>query len=91
MVMEPNNNIHNFLYRRRRYRGQVKPEALVFNANLQDFAQRISYITDLETAGKISPQEAYYQINGLWEQVKSSYSALGIENKDFVGSNDWCI
>ncbi|HAA29237.1 MAG TPA: hypothetical protein DCE56_17965 [Cyanobacteria bacterium UBA8553] len=89
--MEPDKNLHNFLYRRRRYRGQVKPEALVFNANLQDFAQRISYITDLETAGKISPQEAYYQINGLWEQIRSSYCALGIENKDLVGSNDWCI
>jgi len=33
----------DFLYPRSRYYGQVKPENLVFNANLQEFAQRVSY------------------------------------------------
>ncbi len=30
-------DLHNFLYPRSRYQGSVKPENLVFNANLQEF------------------------------------------------------
>jgi hypothetical protein len=32
----------SFLYPRGRYYGQVKPENLVFNANLQEFAQKLA-------------------------------------------------
>jgi len=60
-----------FIYPRSRYYGQVKPENLVFNA--QEFAQRVSYICNLETAGKLSP-ESYQQIRDLWEQLKRSKS-----------------
>lgn len=67
-----------FLYPRSRYYGQVKPENLVFNANLQEFAQKVGYITNLETSGKLSPQEAYVQIKALWKQLKRSKKELGI-------------
>ena len=67
-----------FLYPRSRYYGQFKPENLVFNANLQEFAQRVSYISSLETNGKLSPEESYEQIKGLWKQLKHSKKALGI-------------
>lgn len=72
--------LDNFLYPHSRYRGQVKPENLVFNANLQEFAQRISYICNLETGGKISPEESYQQIKVLWKQLKKSKKQLGIGN-----------
>ncbi|MFW5766643.1 MAG: DUF7219 family protein, partial [Coleofasciculus sp.] len=49
---------HNFLFPHARYRGAVKPEHLVLNANLQEFAQRVSYICNLQTAGKLSPDQA---------------------------------
>jgi len=62
----------NFLYPRHRYYGQFSSGALIFNANLQEFAQRVSYIASLQTGGKISPQEAYYQIESLWETLRSS-------------------
>lgn len=71
----------NFLYPRGRYYGQFKPENLVFNANLQQFAQKIGYITSLETSGKISPLDAYNQIKALWKQLKRSKKQLGIENE----------
>ncbi|MBD2024388.1 hypothetical protein [Leptolyngbya sp. FACHB-711] len=67
-----------FLYPRSRYRSEVKPEQLVFNANLQEFAQRVGYIANLETAGKLSPEEAYEQIEGLWQQLQRSKQGLGI-------------
>ncbi|MBD2565215.1 hypothetical protein H6G95_32485 [Nostoc linckia FACHB-391] len=47
---------NGFISPRSRYYGQVKPEYLVFNANLQEFAQKIGYITNLETNGKINPK-----------------------------------
>ena len=48
----------DFIYPHSHYRGQVKPENLLFNANLQEFAQRVMVITSLETAGKITPEES---------------------------------
>lgn len=55
-------DLHNFLYPRSRYRGSVKPENLVFNANLQEFSQRVSYICGLQTNGKLNSNEAVQQI-----------------------------
>lgn len=68
----------SFLYPRSRYWGRFTPETLAFNANLQEFSQRVSYITGLETAGKLSPAEAYQQVQVLWEQLEQSKTALGI-------------
>ncbi|MBC1220002.1 hypothetical protein GNF10_02630 [Nostoc sp. UCD121] len=72
------NDKNKFLYLRSRYYGQVKPENLVFNANLQEFAQKVSYITSLETSGKLEPEDAYKQIKALWKQLKRSKKALFI-------------
>ena len=68
----------DFIYPRHRYSGQWKPEELIFDANLQEFAHRVSYISNLETNGKLSPQEAYQQIKLLWKQLKTSKEQLGI-------------
>jgi hypothetical protein len=74
---------NRFLYPRSRYYGQVKPENLVFNANLQEFAQRVSYICNLETNGKLAPEEAYKQIKALWKQIKRTKKQLGIGKNPF--------
>ena len=74
-------DLDKFLYPRRPYHGLVKPGDLVFNANLQEFAQRVSYISNLQTRGKLSVQESYHQLNDLWEQLQNSYWTLGIEPK----------
>ncbi|MBW4582657.1 MAG: hypothetical protein KME42_24060 [Tildeniella nuda ZEHNDER 1965/U140] len=68
----------DFLYPRSRYQGTVKPENLVFNANLQEFSQRVSYICGLETGGKLSPEESYQAIKLLWKQLKQSKRQLGV-------------
>lgn len=68
----------SFLYPRSRYYGQVKPENLVFNANLQEFAIQVGYISNLETGGKLPSEEAYKQIKALWKQLKRSKKGLGI-------------
>jgi len=73
-------DISDFLYPRSRYYGKVTPESLTFNANLQEFAQRVSFICALETGGKLSPEESYNQIEVLWEQLERTTKQLGLEN-----------
>jgi polyhydroxyalkanoate synthesis regulator phasin len=68
----------DFLNPRSRYRGQVKPENLVFNANLQEFANRVTIICGLETNGKMTPEESYKEVKSLWKQLKRSKKELGI-------------
>jgi hypothetical protein len=69
----------SFLNPRSRYYGEFTPENLVFNANLQEFANKVSYICNLETGGKISNAEAYHRIKALWKQLKVSKKELGID------------
>ncbi|MEC4818652.1 MAG: hypothetical protein SAK29_36065 [Scytonema sp. PMC 1069.18] len=82
------NSKDQFLYPRGRYYGQVKPENLVFNANLQEFAQRVSYLCNLETAGKIPPGEAFEQVKNLWKQLKHSKHELHIGEDPFRSDNE---
>jgi hypothetical protein len=65
-----------FFYPTARYRGEFTPEHLAFNANLQEFAQRVSLICGLETGGKVPPGDAYKEIKKLWKQLKESKDAL---------------
>ena len=73
-----------FLHPRSRYYGEVKPENLVFNANLQEFAQKVNFICNLETAGKIAPEEAYRKIKSLWKELKRTKKQLGIGENPFI-------
>jgi len=74
-----------FLYSRSRYYGHVKPENMVFNANLQEFSQRVSYICNLETGGKLTPEESYHKIKALWKDLKRTKKQLGIGKNQFPG------
>ncbi|MDV3350354.1 hypothetical protein D0962_28090 [Leptolyngbyaceae cyanobacterium CCMR0082] len=76
MVDEPNEQKQDFIMPRASYHGEFSPERMVFNANLQEFATRISLICNLETGGKISSEEAYQQIKRLWKELKSSKKSL---------------
>ncbi len=74
-------NLNRFLYPYSRYYGSFQPELLAFDANLQEFAQKVGYISCLETSGKLSSDEAYSKIKELWKQLKRSKKELGIEKK----------
>lgn len=67
-----------FFYPKHSYRGQAKPENLVFNTNLQEFSTRVNYICGLATNGKLSSQKAYQQIKTNWKHLKHSKKQLGI-------------
>ncbi len=78
---EKNPDKEDILYPRDRYRGEFKVQNLAFNANLQEFAYKVTYICNLETNGKISTAQAYQDIKALWKQLKSSKQSLEI-NED---------
>lgn len=82
MSQPPKNGKDNFLYPQDGYRGDFSPQNLAFNANLQEFAQKVSYICALETNGKISTQQAYDRIKVLWHQLKTSKKEL-LDRDDF--------
>ena len=65
-----------FMNPRSRYRGDFSPQNIAFDANLQEFTNRISIICALETGGKISPIEAYQQIKDLWTELDQSKKNL---------------
>lgn len=74
--VRPANEKDRFVYPKASYRGQFTPENLLFDANLQEFAQRVALICALETGGKLPPVEAYNQIRALWEQLSRSEAML---------------
>jgi hypothetical protein len=55
---------------------------------MQEFSQKVGYITSLETAGKISPEESYRRIKALWKELKSSKKQLGIGKHPFTSEID---
>lgn len=71
-------NKSEFLYPRSSYRGNFTPDQMVFNSNLQEFAQKVTYICNLETNGKLPPDTAYKEIKHLWKQLKRSKKELNI-------------
>ncbi|MEO1623257.1 MAG: hypothetical protein AAFU53_19780 [Cyanobacteria bacterium J06632_3] len=64
------------------YHGEFTPQNLAFNANLQEFAQRVALICSLETGGKVSSAEAYKDIKKLWKELKASKKNLLKKNKE---------
>ena len=71
-------DLDTFLHPRSHYYGEFSPASLVFNANLQQFSQRVDYICALQAGGKLSSAEAYVQIKRLWKTLKKSKKQLGI-------------
>ncbi|MFM7364378.1 MAG: hypothetical protein ACKO11_07745 [Cuspidothrix sp.] len=63
--------LSDFIYPRNPYYGDMKSEYLEFNAQLQDFSQRVNYISCLQTGGKLSSEEA--------RNVEFRYKSLHIQ------------
>ncbi|NJO40329.1 MAG: hypothetical protein HC769_01805 [Cyanobacteria bacterium CRU_2_1] len=72
----PHSDKDEFFNPQGRYYGEFTPENLAFNANLQEFANRVSIICGLETGGKIAPEDAYKEIKHMWKQLKRSKAEL---------------
>ncbi len=82
------NTKFDFLYPHSSYRGNVQPENLVFDANLQEFAQKVGYVCGLENNGKISGEEAFKEIKLLWKQLKESKKQLQVGDHPFQSDKE---
>jgi hypothetical protein len=65
-------NKFDFFCPRARYKGEPVLEHRDFNFHFQYFANRVSLLCGLQTGGKISPSDAYLQLNQLWEDFQMS-------------------
>ena len=61
--MASNQDKDQFFYPRYPYRGEVKPENVVFNANLQEFAQEVNYLCNLLDFGQKKFVSVYFTLN----------------------------
>lgn len=59
--------LDSFLYPKRTCVGQLTPDNLQFNSDLQKFTNKLDIICSLETGGKIKTEEAYKMIKKLCE------------------------
>ncbi|ELS04309.1 hypothetical protein Xen7305DRAFT_00040380 [Xenococcus sp. PCC 7305] len=82
MTEESESTKENFLYPTSKYYGEFTPQNLVFNSNLQQFAQTVSYICSLESNGKLTPHEAYEAIRKSYKELRKSKKEL-LDNTDF--------
>ncbi len=64
------------------YGGVFTPGNWLFNCNLQEFAQRVSIVEALHTAGKISTSQAIEQLKFLWEGLEKGYYSLEINKEE---------
>lgn len=76
MTEKSKNTKEEFLYPIGSYYNEFTPEKLVFNANLQQFAQQVVYLCGLEANGKITPEDAYDEIKKFWKQLELSKEEL---------------
>jgi hypothetical protein len=60
----------SFIWAKSSYHGGSFPQGFLLNANLQEFSQKVSYIANLHSNGKISSQQACQQIENLWQEFK---------------------
>ncbi len=61
--------IEKFFYPIAPYHGTLSKYKAVFNTKLQIFAHQVGFIANLQTSGKIPSQEAYLQIESLWNDL----------------------
>ncbi len=67
----------HFLYPyRSRAHSDLSPGQILFSANLQEFAQKVSLMCALESNGKLTPHETFEQIRQLWQSLERSKGAL---------------
>lgn len=65
-----------FLYPVHPYRGHPTEKALLFNKNLQIFAKKVEFIANLCSSGKLTPADAYHQIESLWKELHRIKKAI---------------
>lgn len=62
--------LDQFIAVRAPYHGEKDSFSLAFNAKLQDFSTRVSYIAGFVSSGKLPAKDAFQTIHSLWESFE---------------------
>lgn len=60
----------DFLYPVSPYYGSLTNDTVIFNAKLQEFAQKIGFLANLHSSGKVPSEEAYSEVESLWRELE---------------------
>lgn len=74
---------NRFFYPKSPYRGHFTPQTFIFNANLQEFAQKVEYIAGLHSNGKMTTEDACQKLQLIWQELQKSQSLLDLNSKEF--------
>ena len=83
MIEEPRYAKESILSPLRKYYGEFTLGNLVFNANLQEFEQQVFYICNLADNGEMTSEDAYKEIENLWQELKHSKKEL-LDRGNFI-------
>ncbi|MGB5596319.1 MAG: hypothetical protein WBM62_20105 [Crocosphaera sp.] len=56
--------------------GSLTTDKVIFNIKLQEFSQKVLFIANLYTGGKLASEEAYLQIESLWKQLELTKTTI---------------
>ena len=76
MTDKPRHIKKSILFPLQKYYGEFTPSNLVFNANLQEFEQQVSFLCNLTANGEMTPEDAYEAIEKFWQKLKHSKKEL---------------
>lgn len=68
--------LQNFINPYISYHGKITPTEILLNANLQEFANNVQVLANLNTGGKLSCEQVYEKIALLSKQLLSNYEYL---------------
>jgi len=71
-------NNASFIHPHSHYHGELTPENVKFHNQMEDFVQEASMISNLAGNGKIPLDEAFSEIEQLWQELMKSKEELGI-------------
>ena len=62
--------------------GALTDNTVIFNAKLQEFAQKVGFIANLYTGGKLPSEKAYYQVESLFRELQSTKGTFINDQED---------
>lgn len=73
--------LQNFINPYISYHGKITPNEILLNSNLQEFANNVQILVNLNTGGKLGCEQVYEKIMLLSRQLLSNYEHLKESNE----------
>jgi len=78
-------SLQHFLYGYASYRQSGLPEQQAFNRMLQYFSQRVMYLSNLHSNGKLSSEDLISSVDALWVEIEECKAHLDHPQQENLG------